>query len=120
MWAGLTESQLKTRYPSAHRDLCESPLNVHPPGGEDLSTAAARLNACIRRQMKKTEPERERGAQAAAVGMVMRPLCFAIARCALERRDPSEIWDTSRNATEPLIIDYQETAGVKARSEPGQ
>ncbi|MCK4343398.1 MAG: histidine phosphatase family protein [Phycisphaerae bacterium] len=105
LWAGLTESQLKSRYPSAHRELCESPLNVHPPSGEELGAAAKRVNACIRKQVKKNGEE--------TLGVVVRPFIFAMAQCALEGREPSEVWETARNATVPLVIELTETTKAK-------
>lgn len=101
LWAGLTETQLKSRFPSAHRQLCEAPLNVHPPGGEDLSAAAARLNTCIRKQVRKNGEE--------VLGLIMRPFSFALARCAFERRDQAGIWETARSASEPIVIECEGT-----------
>jgi broad specificity phosphatase PhoE len=97
LWTGLTESQLKSRYPSAHRELCDAPLNVHPPGGEDLSNAADRLVSCIRRHVKKNGDK--------VVGVVMRPLSFAMARAQLEGREPKEIWKTALDSAQPLLIE---------------
>lgn len=106
LWAGLTESQLKTRYPSAYRELSESPLNVHPPDGESLSAAARRLETCIRKQIKKNT--------AAGLGVVMRPLAFVMAKCALEGRELEDVWEAARSATEPLIFECSQTANSKA------
>lgn len=106
LWAGLTETQLKSRFPSAHRQLCEAPLNVHPPGGEDLSAAATRVNACIRHQVHKNGEE--------AIGLVMRPFAFALARRALERSDPAQVWDTARAASGPIVIECGDTVAETA------
>ena len=106
LWTGLTESQLKARYPSAHRELGESPLNVHPPGGEELSAAAERLNTCIRKQIKRNGGE--------TVGVVMRPLTLAMARCVLEGREPTDVWTAVRTTTGPLVIDCSNVASEQA------
>jgi probable phosphoglycerate mutase len=106
LWAGLTESQLKSRYPSAHKQLCEAPLNVHPPGGEDLSAAASRVDTCLRKHVRKNGGE--------IVGVVVRPFSFAMAKCALDGSESASLWDTARSATEPLIIDVANPAEVKA------
>ena len=97
LWAGLTESQLKTRYASAHRELCESPLNVNPPGGESLSGAAQRLNSCVDKQLRRNN--------AAAIGLVMRPFSLAMAKCALEGADMSKVWELSRGFREPVVVE---------------
>lgn len=108
LWAGLTESQLKARFASAHRELRESPLNVNPPDGESLSEAADRLCACIRKQLKKNGRK--------AIGLVVRPFGFAMAKCALEGGEFSEVWETAQHADEPVIIECKVTGGRKAAS----
>jgi broad specificity phosphatase PhoE len=103
--AGLTEAQLKTRFASAHRELRESPLNVNPPGGESLSAAADRLCACIRKQMKKNGRK--------AIGVVVRPFGFALARCVLEGVEFSDVWRMAQHADEPTIIECRVPTGRK-------
>ena len=97
LWAGLTEAQLKSRYASAHRELCESPLNVNPPAGESLGAAHARLGAFLKKQMKRNGD--------VAVGLVLRPVSFAMARCALEGRELSAVWETAKQVTQPIVLD---------------
>ncbi len=97
LWAGLTESQIKTRFASAHRELGEAPLNVSPPGGEAFSAAAKRLRAAVRKQLRKDGVE--------AVGVVVRPLAFAVLRCTLEGRELTDVWAALRAAPEPAVID---------------
>ncbi len=104
LWAGLTESQLKTRYASAHRQLREAPLNVSPPGGESLSAASKRLGTCMQKQIKKNGK--------VAVGVVMRPFSFAMARCALEGTELSNVWETVRQTDEPVVIDFEPAAAA--------
>lgn len=98
LWAGLTEEDLKSRYISTHRELCESPLNVSPPDGESLGAADARLKAFLKKQLKRNGQ--------AAVGMVLRPVSFAMARYALEGREPSTVWDATRQVREPVVIEF--------------
>ncbi len=107
LWAGLTESQLKSRYATAHRELRESPLNVNPPGGESLGEAAERLVACIRKQLRRNGKT--------AIGVVVRPFSFAMAKCALEGADYSDVWDIVRRTNEPIIIELEpQAAGAKS------
>lgn len=97
LWAGLTESQLKSRFASAHRELREAPLNVNPPGGESLNSAAQRLNTCMRKQLKRNGRE--------SLGLVLRPFSFAMARCALEGREFSDVWEAARQSPTPIVIE---------------
>jgi broad specificity phosphatase PhoE len=104
LWAGLTEDQLKNRYAKAHRQLVDSPLNVSPPNGEDFSDAVARVQAALRKRIKRNGR--------AAIGLVMRPFTFAMARHVLEGAEAARIWETSQNQDEPIVMEC--TAGVPA------
>lgn len=103
LWTGLTEAELKQRYAKAHRQLLESPLNVAPPEGENFSDAAARLRACLKRRIKPNGKT--------ALGLVMRPFAFAMARCVLEGVEPARLWEASQHQDQPVVID---SAGVPA------
>ena len=64
LWAGLTEKEMKTRYASAHRELCEAPRSVRSPGAPGLRTrrhdpAAAR--PWIESRIRTSIPPTERG-----------------------------------------------------------
>jgi probable phosphoglycerate mutase len=97
LWAGLTEAELKTRFAKAHRQLVDSPLTVCPPEGEDFSAAAGRVRTCLR---KRIRPNGKQG-----IGLVMRPLAFAMARYVLEGGEPVNIWETSQSAAQPVVMD---------------
>lgn len=100
LWAGLTDEQVRSRFSSAHRELCESPLNVSPPGGERLGAADARLKAFLKKQNKRNG--------GAVLGLVLRPVTFAMARCALEGREPSTVWEEAQEMHEPIAIEFRE------------
>ncbi len=97
LWAGLTEEELKKRYAKAHRQLVDSPLNVSPPNGEDFSDAASRLRTCLKKRIKPNGKE--------AIGLVMRPFTFAMARYVLEGGEPVKIWETSQSEAEPVMME---------------
>jgi broad specificity phosphatase PhoE len=102
LWTGLTESELKTRFGSAHRELREAPLNVIPPGGESLRVAADRLLSGIRKQLKKNGP--------GVVGVVLRPFSLALVRAGLSGSEPTDLWEATRGAGDPVVIESK-TAG---------
>ncbi|MBU0640418.1 MAG: histidine phosphatase family protein [Planctomycetes bacterium] len=100
LWSGLTEEQLKARYASAHRELCEDPLNVSPPGGESLSAAASRVHSCLKKRVKPNGKT--------ALGLVMRPFSFAMARCALGETEAAKVWERAQASSEPVVIDVSD------------
>jgi broad specificity phosphatase PhoE len=97
LWAGLTEAELKKRYAKAHRQLVESPLNVSPPQGEGFSEAADRVRNCLKKRIKPNGPP--------GIGLVMRPLAFAMARYVLEGAPSTKIWETSQQVDGPFVMD---------------
>lgn len=97
LWAGLTLEQLESRYESTIHELHESPLNVAPPEGELFSTAAERIERFIVKQLRKGGD--------GGVGLVLRPLMFALARCMLERREMSELLQLASEFSEPVVIE---------------
>lgn len=105
LWAGLTEKEMKTRYATAHRELCEAPLNVRPPNGEKLSDAVARLQTCLKKRVKPNGK--------ATIALVLRPFSFAVARCALQGQGFSSVWESARSVTDPVVV---ECDGVPAGS----
>lgn len=96
LWAGLTEEDLKKRYATAHRQLVDSPLKVSPPRGEVFAAAADRLRECFKKRLKPNAKE--------AIGLVMRPFCFAMARYLLEG-EGVKIWETSRSPNAPIVME---------------
>lgn len=110
LWTGLTDAELKTRFASAHRELCESPLNVVPPDGESLSAATKRLTASLRKQTRRKAGQ--------TIGVVLRPLSLALMRCALEGRDPTEVWEMMQHAAEPVVLTVELTSRAARAAAP--
>jgi broad specificity phosphatase PhoE len=106
LWVGLTDDELESRFESAHHELREEPLNVNPPLGESLSAAAERVLASIR---KCIQAPGRRGCD--CVGVVLRPLSFALARCALEGGDMSRWWELARDTQQPVMISCNGAVG---------
>lgn len=108
LWAGLTDAQLKKRYASAYRQLLEAPLSVNPPSGEEFSSAVDRLESCLRKQLKRNGK--------GCIGLVLRPLVLALARCILEGTDVSSIWALSGRPDEPVIIESDSLTPLTAKA----
>jgi probable phosphoglycerate mutase len=98
LWSGLTETELKSRYSKAHRQLREAPLTVSPPGGEEVGLAAERLAEVLRKRVKRNGKP---------IGIVLRPLSFALARVAFGEAEPKAIW-SAREAAGPIVINREQ------------
>lgn len=109
LWTGLTDADLEGRYPSVHHELTEAPLNVAPPEGESLLAAAERLRARLKKWRRSYKNE--------AVGLVLRPVLLALARCELEPRALSELWETARQTSEPVVVAYKEAPNAGANGQ---
>lgn len=107
LWAGLTDGDLKSRYATAHRQLCESPLTVRPPEGEPLADAADRLETYLRRTLRRNGKT--------PIAFVMRPVSLAIARCVLTGSEMRELYAMSRGPDEPRVMDSQELPALAAK-----
>lgn len=107
LWAGLTEEQLRARYTSAFRQLCDAPMSVSPPEGETLADATTRLTGCLHRKVSRNGQP--------ALAFVLRPLALAIARCELEGRPFSELWEEAKQVEGPIVIDCAQPAATRTR-----
>lgn len=100
LWVGLNEEQLRSRYPSAHEGLCETPLAVQAPGGESLAEAAERVRKAILKQVRKNGVP--------AVAVVLRPLSLALAAPVLRGEEPGDVLAAMRAVDGPVIMELQE------------
>jgi probable phosphoglycerate mutase len=83
LWEGLTEPQIRNRFPRLYKTWEDQPDAVCPPDGESLAAAARRVKQAIARIAHKHKND--------TVGVVLGPLSFALARCSLERRSFGEL-----------------------------
>ncbi len=109
LWAGLTGEQLEARYSSAFHQLCEAPLSVSAPGGEDFRTALDRLLGCLRRRLRSRR-------EGEAVGIVLRPLARALLSCALSGGDFSRFWEQAQQDDDLVLVDPPAVAGPRPRN----
>lgn len=107
LWAGLTTEQLKARYATAYRQLIEDPLAVSPPCGEHLSAAAARLDGVLAKRVRRNGK--------GLVGLVLRPLSYALARTNLENAPARTVLEKSQTADEPLLVEAHDGVAVSPR-----
>jgi broad specificity phosphatase PhoE len=97
LWEGLTEPQIRERYPRVFKQWADDPGSVCPPDGERVRDAADRIRKAIARI---THKHRNR-----TVGVVLGPLALALARCALENRGLGELRWSAR--PEPLWYEVE-------------
>ena len=103
LWEGLSEQQLKSRFPKTYKRWCEDPAAVCPPDGEELPEAAERIAAAVRKAARK--------AGESTAGIVLGPVACALARCALEGAELSIL--RTKLTNEPIWYE-DEVAGRAA------
>jgi len=97
LWSGLTDTELKSRFGTAWRQLGEAPLSVCPPEGEPFSAAADRLGSALHKALRRNGK--------GPVAFVLRPLAFALARCALRGEGMSDVYELAQGGHEPIAMD---------------
>lgn len=98
LWAGLTDEELRARYASCYRELCENPLHVTPPEGESFAVAGARIGKALQRRVSRNGQP--------AIAVVLRPLALALARrvFAPEVVD-ADIWRDAQETSGPITVE---------------
>ena len=96
LWDGLTEEELKRRYPKIHKKWQSDPSSVCPPEGEGMEDAYERLRAPLEKLIRKHD--------AHTVAVVLGPLAFALARCWLESADITCV--RALMSDQPLCYDF--------------
>ena len=92
LWEGLTETQIQQRFPKVAKLWEDRPASVCPPDGEDLAVASERVKKAIRKIASKHK--------SGAVGVVLGPLAFKLARCQLEGASLDEMRELT--SSEPV------------------
>ncbi len=108
LWSGLTEAELKSRYAKAYRQLDEAPFSVAPPDGEVLRDGTERIEAALRRLLKRNGK--------CTLAFVLRPMALAAGRAALEQTN-FDFW-AGYSVTAPLLVEPQATKPVAAAARP--
>ena len=82
-WEGLSDREVKEKYPEVRRKWLDTPQLVRLPGGEALSDVADRVSHVLARAC----------ADAGVVVLVSHRVVHKVAICALLRLDNSHFWD---------------------------
>jgi len=100
LWTGLSYEELKRRDAKLFKRWVENPASVCPPEGEDLANASDRLDASLRRALRKLGDRH--------VAVVLGPLAFPALRCRIESTDLAQL--RSLIGDEPLCYDLEADA----------
>lgn len=105
LWEGLTQAELKKRFPKPYKQWKEDPSGIRPPEGEAVSDAGERLAEVIRGLSRKH--------RSACFAVVLGPLALAAVRCRLENKGYDSFW--SLQADEPVryLINVEENKAVQ-------
>ncbi len=86
LWSGLLPTDLEDKYPSAYKQWVEDPGSVNIPDGETMGEAEDRLLTTLSKALGKARDEDQ------PIGIVLRPLAFAIVEAWLSGRKPTDLW----------------------------
>ena len=100
LWQGLTESDLKFRYPKVYSQWDQNPLAVNPPEGEPLSDAIDRLRDGLQRILKRKHGQ--------TLVLPLRPMAMQVMLGVLRREDAATIAGHLRNVSPVETIDLPE------------
>lgn len=95
LWEGLTEEELRERYPKAFGRWRSKPDDVTIPDGETLPEAGHRIGAALRRLLRRS------GAETNAI--VLRPIALAICTAHLTGENPGDLWPRHRASPPPAV-----------------
>lgn len=113
LWNGLREQEVSDRYPTAYKQWINDPTSVQPPGAESLIDAESRILEALVRGLDKCKNGHTR------IGVVVRPLAWAVIRCRIEGWPTARAWDALRTA--PLVLRFEVDVGQLSplvRAEP--
>jgi len=102
VFEGLTEQEVGSRYPRRSKLWRDDPLRLHPPQGEPVLDARARLLSTIVKILRRTKDEE--------VAVVLHPLNTALLQCWLANRPTEKLWDTLKSR--PRIERYTIASGL--------
>ena len=86
LWEGVTRTELLDKHPKAAKSWEEDPSGVQIPEGEDLSEAQDRLVSALGKSLKKMRDV------SPGVGLVVKPLAYALIRCWAQSVPISSLW----------------------------
>lgn len=106
LWEGVLRSELDDRFCRAGRLWGEDPSCVTPPEGEAMDSFVDRLKKGVRRALSKAKGSGRRSVNATpAVGVVLRPVGDAVARCLLGGVPISELHTILKDRPGPVWLD---------------
>ena len=119
MFEGLTESEVKSRYPRRGKQWREDPLRLNPPEGEPILDARARLFRSISRTLRRRRSQE--------VAFVLHPLAIGLLQCWMADRPTSELWTTVKKRPRieryavavPLIDELEQLSTVASQTVRG-
>lgn len=103
LWEGLRGDELAERYPTAFRQWQTDPGSVQVPGGESFVAARERIVDGLVRALEKARSKDTR------IGVVVRPMAWAVLRCWLGSMPSSRVWEALRDA--PLLAWHEVDLG---------
>ena len=109
LWEGLLTKDVLDRYPKAFGQWRQDPSGIAPPDGETIADAESRIFAALGKTIEKTGP--------GPIGVVLRPIAWAIVRRRLMDDPPANVWDVYAEQAGAEWIDTTRSRLKAARQE---
>lgn len=112
LWEGVLGTDLEERCPTTYRQWLEDPSSVRAPEGEALADAEHRVVTQLSKALDKIKGEGR-----VPVGVVVRPVAWALVRCWLDGRAFGDVWkvlDEADGAAHVQVIGRDHLRNVKA------
>jgi len=113
LWEGLRREDLVERYPRAYKKWLDDPTSVSIPEGESMLDAEDRILRAIARALEKAKPEGN-----TRIGIVLKPIAFALVRAWALGEDRPENWEAlcAAPAYELCVIDRERLREARERA----
>jgi broad specificity phosphatase PhoE len=105
LWQGMRIDDLKHKHPKVYRQWMEQPECVCPPEGETLESATARVQAALRKVVKK---HRE-----GIIGLVVPEPLARVVRSKLTHSEVGSLWTAPEESSRWEVIDVEPQTVIK-------
>lgn len=106
LWQGMRVEEVKRKHPKVYRQWQEQPESVCPPEGETLESARSRVQAVLRKLLRKHKG-------GGAIGLVIPEPLARLVRCQLSHCELGNLWTAAEEHGRFEVIEVEEELVAK-------